>query len=82
MTFLAGLTKIAESKPDPRILEAVKKLRAFGFNPIFLSSEEANLEKLRRVSIHEVEQVKNIFKGFLGPAARIENASCRSMKPT
>jgi len=33
-----GLTKIAESKPDPRILEDVEKLRALGFNPIFLSS--------------------------------------------
>jgi len=25
----AGFTKIAESKPDPRILEAMEKLRAF-----------------------------------------------------
>jgi len=58
----AGLTKIAESKPDPRILEAVEKLRVLGFNPIFLSSEKANLEKLRRMSVEEVEQVKNIFK--------------------
>lgn len=58
----AGLTKIAESKPDPRIVEAVEKLRAFGFNPIFLSSERANLEKLRKMSIHEAEQVKSIFK--------------------
>jgi len=58
----AGLTKIAESKPDPRILEAVEKLRAFGFNPIFLSSERANLEKLQKMSTYEVEQVKSIFK--------------------
>jgi len=57
-----GLTKIAESKPDPRILEAVEKLRALGFNPIFLSSEKANLEKLQRMLVNEVEQVKNIFK--------------------
>jgi len=59
----AGLTKIAESKPDPRILEAVEKLRAFGFNPIFLSSERTNLEKLQRMSAKEVEQVKSVFKG-------------------
>jgi len=58
----AGLTKIAESRPDPRILEAVEKLRALGFNPIFLSSEKANIEKLRRMSIYEMEQVKSIFK--------------------
>jgi len=58
----AGLTKIAKSKPDPRILEAVEKLRTFGFNPIFLSSEKANLEKLQKMPIHEVEQVKSIFK--------------------
>jgi len=58
----AGLTKISEGRPDPRILEAVEKLRALGFNPIFLSSEKANLEKLQRMSVEEVEQVKNIFK--------------------
>jgi len=59
----AGLTKIAESKPDPRILEAVERLRALGFNPIFLSSEKSNLEKPRKMSEVEVEQVRNIFKG-------------------
>jgi len=58
----AGLTKIAESKPDPKILEAVEKLRAFGFNPVFLSSEKANLEKLQRMSTDKVKRVKNIFK--------------------
>jgi len=58
----AGLTKIAESKPDPRILEAVEKLRSPGFNPIFLSSERANLEKLQKMSADEVMRVKDIFK--------------------
>jgi len=58
----AGLTKIAESKLDSRILEAVEKLRALGFNPIFLSSEKSNLEKLQKMSAAEVEHVKIIFK--------------------
>jgi len=58
----AGLTKIAESKPDQRILEAVEKLRALGFNPIFLSSEKANLDRLQKMLVDEVERVKDIFK--------------------
>jgi hypothetical protein len=58
----AGMTKIVESKPDPRIVEAVEKLKAFGFNPIFLSSEKANLEKLRRMPNGYVEQVKDAIK--------------------
>jgi len=58
----AGLTRIEESKSEPRILEAVEKLRTLGFNPIFLSSEKGNLEKLQKMPAHEVEQVKNIFK--------------------
>jgi hypothetical protein len=43
----AGLTKIVESKPNPIIIEAVEKLRAIGFNPIFLSSEKYNMRELR-----------------------------------
>ena len=38
----AEMTKIAETQPNPGILEVVEKLRAFNFNPIFLTSERTN----------------------------------------
>ena len=62
----AGMTKIAESKPNPEILKAVEKLRAFNFNPVFLTSERTNLEKLRRMSAEEVNWVKTVFKEIRG----------------
>ena len=62
----AGMTKIAESIPNPKILKAVEKLRAFGFNPVFLTSERTNLQKLRRMSAEEVNGVKTVFKGISG----------------
>jgi len=62
----AGMVKIAESKPHPEILRAVEKLRAFNFNPAFLTSERMNLRKLRRMSPEEVGGVRNVFKGISG----------------
>jgi len=42
-----GMTKIAETKPDPSILAAIEKLRDLGFNPVLLSSIKYNLKQLR-----------------------------------
>jgi len=58
----ADLTKIAESKPNPGTLSAVEKLRSLGFNPVFLTSEKANLQKLKKMSAIEVQHVRNVFK--------------------
>jgi hypothetical protein len=42
----AGMTKIAESKPDSKVSAAIEKLKALGFNPVFLSSEKYNMQVL------------------------------------
>jgi hypothetical protein len=66
----AEMTKIVETKPHPEMLKAVEKLRAFGFNPVFLTSERANLIKLGRMSAEEVEGVKMVFKEIKGSVYR------------
>jgi len=60
----AGMKKIAESKPNLRLVEAVERLRKLGFNPLFLTSETTNLKKLRGMSPREVGEVRNVFKGI------------------
>jgi len=62
----AGMKKIAESTPNPKLLKAVERLRKLGFNPVFLTSETTNLKKLRRMSPEEVGEVRNVFKGISG----------------
>jgi len=66
----ADMIKIAETKPHPEILRAVEKLGAFNFNPIFLTSERTNLQKLRRMSAEEVNGVKTVFKEISGSVYR------------
>ncbi len=62
----AGMQKIAESRPNPQLVEAIEKLRKLGFNPVFLTSETTNLKKLREMSADGVEEVRNVFKGISG----------------
>ncbi len=62
----AGMTKIAETQPNPGILKVVEKLRAFNFNPIFLTSQRINLNKLQRITAKEVEGVKMVLKEVSG----------------
>ena len=62
----AGMTKIVESVPNRELVGVVEKLRGFGFNPIFLTSEKMNLRKLRKMSTQEVQQVKEVFKEISG----------------
>lgn len=58
----AGMTKIAETQPNPHILKVVEKLRAFNFNPVFLTSERTNLNKLQNMTEKEMEKVRNAIK--------------------
>jgi len=37
-------------------------LRSLGFNPVFLTSEKANLQKLKGMLTGEVRHVRNVFK--------------------
>ena len=62
----AGMTKIAESTPNPQILKIIEKLRALNFNPVYLTSETANTNKLRNMTATEVNQVRNVIKQVKG----------------
>ncbi len=59
----AGMTKIAESKPDKSVVEAVERLRDLGFNPVALASERSNLKRLRKLSPKDVQKVHEILLG-------------------
>jgi ABC-type ATPase with predicted acetyltransferase domain len=62
----AGMTKIAETIPNPQILKVVEKLRAFNFNPVFLTSERMNRNKLQRMTAEEIDGVKMVLKEVSG----------------
>ncbi len=62
----AGMTKIAETTPNPNILKVVDKLRKFDFNPVFLTSEKANLHKLQNMTKKQVEGVRAVIKEVTG----------------
>jgi N-acetylglutamate synthase-like GNAT family acetyltransferase len=62
----AGMTKIAETTPNPNILKVVEKLRKFDFNPVFLTSEKANLNKLQNMKEKQVEGVITVIKEVTG----------------
>ena len=57
----AGMKKIQESKPHPKVLEAIERLRGLGFNPVLLASETANLSRLRELSENNVNKVREIL---------------------
>ena len=60
------MTKIAETQPNPQLLKAVEKLRAFNFNPVFLTSERTNLNKMQNMTEKEVDKVKMVLKQVTG----------------
>ncbi len=45
----AGMKKITERQPDESVLEAIRSLEQLGFKPYLLSSQQANLNKLRNI---------------------------------
>jgi len=62
----AGMTKITQTSPDPKILQAVNELSNLKFNPVFLTSEKTNLNKLEKMSQTKIEEVKKILKQVPG----------------
>jgi ABC-type ATPase with predicted acetyltransferase domain len=62
----AGMTKIAESKADPKVLVAIERLKALGFNPLFLSSEKYNMQTLCDLKSH-LEAVREILASLHSP---------------
>jgi ABC-type lipoprotein export system ATPase subunit/N-acetylglutamate synthase-like GNAT family acetyltransferase len=53
----AGMQKVAESKPNPNVLEAIEKLRRLGFNTIMLDSINYNIQKIKEVGRQKIESV-------------------------
>lgn len=62
----AGLTKVAESKPDKKISSAIEELKPLGFNPLFLSSERYNMQVLTD-NRGCVQEVRNILSSLHSP---------------
>ena len=48
------------------LLKVIEKLRVLGFNPVFLTSEKMNLNKLEKMTKHEVTDVKAALKRVSG----------------
>jgi ABC-type lipoprotein export system ATPase subunit/GNAT superfamily N-acetyltransferase len=53
----AGMQKVAESKPNPNVLEVIEKLRRLSFNPIMLGSVNYNVQKIKEVGRQKIELV-------------------------
>jgi GNAT superfamily N-acetyltransferase len=53
----AGMQKIAESKPNKNIQEAIEKLSALGFNPTMLGSTTYNTNKIKEIGKGKVIKV-------------------------
>jgi GNAT superfamily N-acetyltransferase len=53
----AGMQKIAESKPNKDVQEAIEKLNALGFNPTMLSSITYNMNKIREIGKSKIAKI-------------------------
>jgi ABC-type ATPase with predicted acetyltransferase domain len=62
----AGMTKITETTPNPNILKVVEKLRNLNFNPVFLTSEKMNNNKLQQITKKQVKTVRMALKEVTG----------------
>jgi ABC-type ATPase with predicted acetyltransferase domain len=62
----AGMTKIAETTPNPQILKIMEQLKAINFDPVFLTSERTNMNKLQNMTEKEVDKVKMLLKKVSG----------------
>jgi len=56
------MTKIAETTPNPQILKIVEQLKDLNFDPVFLTSERTNMNKLQNMTEKEVNKVKMLIK--------------------
>ncbi|PVX24543.1 MAG: ABC transporter ATP-binding protein [Candidatus Bathyarchaeum sp.] len=62
----AGMNKIAQTTPNPQVIKAVEKLRKLNFNPVFLTSEKTNQNKLQQMTQKQLNQVKEAIKEITG----------------
>jgi hypothetical protein len=46
----AGMQKVAESKPNLNVLQAIEKLRRLDFNPMMPGSANYNMQKIKEVA--------------------------------
>jgi Holliday junction resolvasome RuvABC DNA-binding subunit len=53
----AGMKKIAESKPNPCLQEALEKLEALGFKSYMLQNQKHNLEKIDEVGKNKIIKI-------------------------
>ena len=60
------MTKIAQTTPNPQILKVIEKLRTFNFNPVLLTSERTNINKLQNMTETEVNKVRIAIKEVTG----------------
>jgi ABC-type ATPase with predicted acetyltransferase domain len=62
----AGMTKITQTSPDKTVLNAINELKQVGFNPVLLTSEKTNREKLQNMTKTQVNQTKTALKQVKG----------------
>ncbi|MCS7114534.1 MAG: hypothetical protein N0A00_03915 [Candidatus Bathyarchaeota archaeon] len=53
----AGMQKIAENKPNPNLLKAIKKLNTLGFKPHMLQNKKHNIEKIRKTGRDKIIKI-------------------------
>jgi ABC-type transport system involved in cytochrome c biogenesis ATPase subunit/GNAT superfamily N-acetyltransferase len=66
----AGMRKILVTQPQKDVQEAVKDLKTLGFNPVYLSSDGLNLQKLEKLSGDERARLTSILGTLRGPSRR------------
>ena len=70
----AGMRKIAESKPNKKIQEAIDKLNALGFNPTMLGSTTYNTNKIRKIGKSKVAKIlEELSEKGAAPRKRLLN---------
>jgi ABC-type transport system involved in cytochrome c biogenesis ATPase subunit/GNAT superfamily N-acetyltransferase len=66
----AGMKKLAVQRCDPSCVEAIHRLREFGFNPYMLASEKYDMEKLRRLNERQKIELKALLGKIKNPRLR------------
>jgi hypothetical protein len=66
----AGMTKITQTIPDQSVLNAINNLRTLGFNPVLLTSEKTNTNKLQNMTTTEINKTKTALKQVKGIYAK------------
>jgi ABC-type ATPase with predicted acetyltransferase domain len=62
----AGMTKITQTTPNPMLLKAIEQLRRLGFNPVLLTSEKTNTNKLQKMTKTQINKTRTIIKQIKG----------------